>query len=334
MSNIIKAALMLGGLGAVFGALLAVVGRLFSVPEDARKSALRECLPGANCGGCGFAGCDAYAEAVASGSAPVGKCPVGGDAAAQKMADIMGVTVEAVEPLVATVMCRGSLDSCHVRFEYEGPQSCRSASLAAFGDKDCRFSCLGYGDCAVKCPFGAIKVGSDRLARIDASLCQGCGKCVETCPRGVIALVPRKNPVHVVCSALDKGKTVRDHCTSGCIGCGKCARSCDFGALTMQNNLPHIDAEKCVGCMRCADSCPTGALQANEEMRSRAVIRYDRCTGCGSCQDSCRYNAVMGNIGHPHGVIAWNCVGCGQCEDKCPEKCIRMVHGENLRARK
>ena len=86
--------------------------------------------------------------------------------------------------------------------------------------------------------------------------------------------------------------------------------------------------------MRCADSCPTGALQANEEMRRRAVIRYDRCTGCGSCQDACRYNAVMGNIGHPHGVIAWNCVGCGQCEDKCPEKCIRMVHGENLRARK
>lgn len=332
MSNIIKAALMLGGLGAVFGALLAIVGRLFSVPEDERQSALRACLPGANCGGCGFAGCDAYAGAVAAGLAPVGKCPVGGDAAAQKMADIMGITASCVEPRVASILCQGGLDCCRARFEYEGPQTCKSAALAAGGDKECRFSCLGYGDCAVKCPFGAIKVDANRLARVDASLCTGCGLCADACPRGVIALVPRANPVHVVCSAMDKGKTVRDHCASGCIGCGKCARSCDFGALTMVNNLPRIDPDKCVGCMRCADSCPTGSLQANEEMRRRAVIRYDRCTGCGSCESACRYNAVMGNPGHPHGVIAWNCVGCGACEAACPEKCIRMVHGENLHA--
>jgi len=330
MNEILKSALMLGGLGLAFGALLALVGKLFAVPEDARKNSLRECLPGANCGGCGFAGCDAYAEAVALGNAPVDKCPVGGQETAQKMADIMGVQAQAMEPMVATIMCRGDLDRCRVRFDYEGPKTCRNAALTASGDKDCRFSCLGYGDCVAKCPFGAIKVGSNRLAYVDSALCRGCGVCAESCPRGVIALVPRNHPVRVTCSAMDKGKTVRDHCQVGCIGCGKCARMCDFGALTMVNNLPHIDQDKCVGCMRCADNCPTGALRANEERRRHAVIRYDHCDGCGTCAESCRYHAIMGEKGHPHGVIDWNCVGCGQCEKACPNNCIHMVHAEKL----
>ena len=331
MKSILIATAVLGGLGLVFGALLALVSRLFAVPVDERQSALRDCLPGANCGGCGFAGCDAYAEAVASGKAEVGKCPVGGEAVAKKMGDIMGVAVAAQEPMVAVVRCRGSLDRCHVRFEYEGPQTCKNAALAAGGDKDCRFSCLGYGDCVSACAFNAITVGKDRLARIDADKCRGCGQCVATCPRGVLSLLPRSHRVQSACSALDKGKAVRDRCTAGCISCGKCARTCDFGAITMVNNLPQIDWEKCVGCMRCADGCPTGALQPNEEMRRRAVIRYDKCVGCGTCVESCRYKAIMGQDGEPHTIVAWNCVGCGQCASACPQGCIQLVHAEKLK---
>ena len=330
MNAILIATAAMGSLGLIFGALLALVSRLFAVPVDERKSALRDCLPGANCGGCGFAGCDAYAEAVASGKAEVGKCPVGGEAVAKKMGDIMGVTVSAQEPMMAFVRCQGDLEHCQLRFDYEGPRTCKNAALAASGDKGCRFSCLGYGDCVEKCAFGALTVDKNRLAHVDPDKCRGCGQCVTACPRGILTMLPRTSQVYIACSALDKGKAVRDHCTAGCISCGKCARTCDFGAITMVNNLPQIEWEKCVGCMRCADGCPTGALQPNEEMRRRAIIRYDKCTGCGECVTACKYKAILGEAGNPHNVNSWYCVGCGECAKACPEQCIQLVHAVKL----
>ena len=145
---------MIGGMGLIFGALLAIVGRIFRVEEDPKKAAVRECLPGANCGGCGFAGCDAYAEQVASGNAPVDKCPVGGDAVAQQIAEIMGVEAGKREKRIATVRCRGSLDRCKLRFDYDGPRDCKSAALVAGGDKPANTVALASAIARPPAPLG------------------------------------------------------------------------------------------------------------------------------------------------------------------------------------
>ncbi|HIU33816.1 MAG TPA: RnfABCDGE type electron transport complex subunit B [Candidatus Pullichristensenella excrementigallinarum] len=324
---ILTAALMIGGMGLIFGAVLAIVGRIFAVKEDPRKAEVREVLPGANCGGCGFAGCDAYAQAIAEGKVEVNRCPVAGEKGAAAIAQIMGVEAGAMEKKVAIVRCRGSLDQCGLRFEYDGPKDCKSAALVAAGDKNCQYSCLGFGDCEAACPFDAIHVTSGRLAAVDVDKCRGCGVCVAACPRGVLQLRPAEHPVHSTCSAMEKGKVVRDNCTAGCIGCGKCAKMCKFGALTLKNNLPEIDLEKCVGCMQCADNCPTGALAANDALRRHAVIHYPDCTGCGDCKAACLFDAIAGEPSQRHSVIEWNCVGCAKCFDACTHGCIEMLPG-------
>lgn len=325
MTSVLIAAAVMGAIGLIFGAVLGIVGKKFAVPENPLRDAVRNELPGANCGGCGFAGCDAYAEAVAGGKAAVNLCPVGGEAVAEKLAAAMGVTAEAQEKMVATVQCRGASDRCQTRFEYVGPMDCRSAALAAQGDKACSYSCLGLGSCEKACPFGAIKV-VDRLAVVDEDLCRACGACVDACPRSVLKLMPVKKAVYRSCSAMERGKIVRDHCTAGCLGCGKCQRSCKFGALTMVNDLPEIDLAKCVGCMSCADNCPTGALRANEALRRRALINFAKCTGCDDCVAACQFGAIIKNAEGRHTVVDWNCVGCSACAQACQHGCIQLVH--------
>lgn len=331
MTSVLIAAAVMGAMGLVFGAVLALVGKKFAVPENPQRDAVREQLPGANCGGCGFAGCDAYAAAVAEGKAPVNRCPVGGEAVAAEIARVMGVESEAQQKMVATVMCRGASDRCQTRFEYMGPKDCRSAALAAQGDKACAYSCLGLGSCEAACAFDAIHI-KDRLAVVDEDKCRGCGKCVDSCPRSVLKLMPASHPVHRICSAMERGKIVRDNCTAGCIGCGKCQRSCKFGALTMVDNLPEIDLDKCVGCMSCADNCPTGALKSNDALRRRALINFSKCTGCDACAQACQFDAIVKNENGQHTVVDWNCVGCGKCAEACQHGCIRLVQTVRYKA--
>ena len=177
---ILTAALMIGGMGLIFGALLAIVGRIFRVEEDPRKAQVRECLPGANCGGCGYAGCDAYAAAVVNEGAPVNRCPVGGEKVAREIAAIMGVEAGSSTRMVATVLCQGDADTCKIKFPYEGLTECRALFLASGGDKACKYSCLGLGSCAKVCDFGAITV-ENRLVHIDPDKCKGCGRCIGAC---------------------------------------------------------------------------------------------------------------------------------------------------------
>ena len=318
---------IIGVMGLLFGAVIAITGKLFAVKTDPKKDAVREVLPGANCGGCGFAGCDAYAQAAADGEAPPNKCPVGGEKVAEEIGRIVGVEVQKVEDRVALVRCQGDTGSCGIRFQYDGPKTCRAASLAAMGDKSCQFSCLGFGDCQAVCKFNAVIIEDGRLARIDTDKCVGCGVCAGTCPRGVIELVGRKQAVRVTCSATDKGPVVRENCVSGCIACGKCVKACLFNAIQLKNNLPVIDHRRCMGCMQCADSCPTGALGANEGLRRHAMIHYPECTGCDNCGVVCHFGAIIGAEGESHSVIEWNCVGCGWCEEVCPHGCIELLPG-------
>lgn len=327
MTTILYAAGILGVLGLIFGGALALIGNKFAVKENPARNAVREALPGANCGACGYPGCDAYADAIVNDNVAIGLCPVGGNDTMMKISGILGINAEAHEKMVAVVMCRGGGERCHIRFEYDGPKDCRSAALVAQGDKACSFSCLGLGNCERVCPFGAITVNDMRLAEVDESKCVGCGICTMECPRAVLRLYPQDRPVRRTCSAMARGKIVMSNCTAGCVGCGKCERACKFSAIHLINDLPEIDYNKCAGCMSCADNCPTGALASNEALRLQAVINPKLCDDCGECAKACPYEAIAHDEMGRHTVAAWNCTGCKECLKTCKPGAIQMTPG-------
>lgn len=329
---IVYAALVLGGMGLLFGLLLTFTSRVFAVPGNPKRDAIREVLPGANCGGCGFPGCDGCADAIAAGKAPVNACPVGGSAVGAKVAEIMGVETSSDEvKMAARVICQGDLEHCRTKFRYEGIQDCVAASLVNGGNRSCQYACLGLGTCVRACPFGAIRIDEyKKIAVIDQEKCQSCGKCMEVCPKHVIQLQPVNRPVQVLCRAAESGILVSDNCRVGCIGCERCFQACKFEAITMENHLPKIDATRCRGCMMCAEACPTGALWADWDQRKIADIDKDLCVGCTLCKKTCQFEAIVGSLRTPHEVTE-ACTGCGQCAEKCPKKAITMKVREHTR---
>lgn len=259
MENIIIAVGILGVMGLAFGLLLGVAAKVFEVPVDPKVAQVRDALPGANCGACGFPGCDGLAEAIAAGDAPVNGCPVGGDQAASAIANIMGTDAGETVKKVARVICNGTCDNASNKFKYEGIEDCRAAALVAGGDKSCSYGCLGYGTCKKVCAFGAIEI-VDGIAVIDKEKCTSCGACLDVCPKAVIELVPYDQKVFVDCNSNKKGKEVRDACSVGCIGCQICVKKCPFDAMDFEDNLAHINYDKCKNCRICAKECPTGAI--------------------------------------------------------------------------
>ena len=268
--DILIAIAILGGLGLVFGLVLAAASKVFYVETDPRLDQLNACLPGANCGGCGFAGCGAYAEAVLKGEAPVGKCASGGNECAQAMAAIMGVQAEAVTRKVAMVRCSGArtfdaegnlTKGAKMKANYEGFHDCLAASkVGGSGPLSCKFGCLGYGSCTRVCKYGAISV-KNGVAVVDEDLCVGCMACAQVCPRKVITAVEPDRNVVIACNSLAKGAVTNRACTIGCIGCGKCMKTCPSGAITITNNLAQIDYSKCTNCGECAKVCPKGLIK-------------------------------------------------------------------------
>ena len=268
--DILIAIAILGGLGLVFGLVLAAASKVFYVETDPRLDQLNECLPGANCGGCGFAGCGAYAEAVLKGEAPVGKCASGGNEAAKAMAAIMGVEAEEVTRKVAMVRCSGArtfdaegnlTKGAKMKATYEGFHDCLAASkVGGSGPLSCKFGCLGYGSCTKVCKYGAISV-KNGVAVVDEDLCVGCMACAQVCPRKVITAVEPDRNVIIACNSLAKGAVTNRACTIGCIGCGKCMKTCPSGAITITNNLAQIDYSKCTNCGQCATVCPKGLIK-------------------------------------------------------------------------
>jgi len=323
--EVLYAALVLGGMGALFGILLTVASRVFAVPANPKLDAVRELLPGANCGGCGFPGCDGCADAIASGKAPVNACPVGGSECAKKIAEALGQEVEEGSVrLVAQVICQGTTELCKEKFQYSGISDCVAASLVNDGNRSCKYACLGLGTCVRACPFDAIHVDPAKgIAVVDREKCQSCGKCVEACPKNVIELQPENMPVRLMCRAADEGILVSDNCRVGCIGCERCFHACKFGAIEMKNHLPIIDPDKCRGCMMCAEACPTNAIWAAWDQRKIAEIDKNECIGCGLCKRQCQFESIVGEVKKPHEVLN-ACTGCGKCAEKCPKKCITM----------
>ena len=265
MSEILIAIGILGGLGLVFGLVLAAASKVFYVETDPRLDQLNACLPGANCGGCGYAGCGGYAEAVLSGEAPIGKCASGGNECAQNMAAIMGVKAEEVTRKVALVRCSGEkrydksgnlVAGAKLKAEYEGFQDCVSASrIGGNGPLSCKFGCLGFGTCVKACKYDAISVVNG-VAKVNEDRCVGCMACASVCPRNLIVPVEPKRNVVIACASLAKGAVTTRGCTVGCIGCGLCKKICPKDAITIERNLAVIDYSKCDNCGLCATVCP------------------------------------------------------------------------------
>lgn len=261
--GILIAAALVGGLGIVIGLLLGVAGEKFKVEVDEKEVAVRELLPGNNCGGCGFAGCDALAKAIAVGEAAVNACPVGGEAAGSKIAEVMGVESAPGERMVAFVKCAGTCDKSEDKYNYFGISDCRMAYVVpGHGDKKCSYGCMGLGSCVKACPFDAIHIVNG-VAFVDKEACKACGKCVAACPKHLIELVPYGAEYKVSCSSNDKGKAVKDACMAGCIGCLLCAKNCPSGAVKVENNLAKIDYSLCTNCGTCATKCPVKIIHGN-----------------------------------------------------------------------
>lgn len=265
---IVTAALVIGVISVIIGILLGFLSVKFKVESDPREAEVRDCLAGSNCGGCGYAGCDAYAHAIVSEGAAPNLCPSANTA---KIGEIMGVCVLEKARSVAVVKCSGDCSNTQDNYLYGDERDCRVAYLApGHGAKKCAYGCCGLGTCASVCPFDAIRIVNG-LAKIDRSKCQACGRCVSVCPNKLIEIIPESAPYIVLCSSKSKGKDVKAACSVGCIGCGMCMRVCESGAITLENNLAKIDYSKCIGCGKCAEKCPCKIIRSPQKAETEAV---------------------------------------------------------------
>ncbi len=269
MLDILIAVAILGGLGLVFGLVLAIASKVFYVETDPRLEELMETLPGANCGGCGYAGCGGYAQAVIDGKAAVGQCMAGGNECAEKMAAIMGVKAEKVARRVAMVRCtgyrrtddNGNPVGLKLKGYYEGVHDCVAATkVGGRGHTICKFGCLGFGNCVKACKYDAIHI-VDGVALVDFEKCVGCMSCAAACPRNIITSVDYNHDVAIGCASHAKGSVTMRGCTKGCVGCGMCVKICPKDAITIDRNLAVIDYSKCDGCGLCATVCPKHMIQ-------------------------------------------------------------------------
>jgi Na+-translocating ferredoxin:NAD+ oxidoreductase RNF subunit RnfB len=265
MNTIIFTVVVLSSLGVMLAVILYFVAQKFKVFEDPRIDEVVEILPGANCGGCGYAGCRAFAETlVKNDDISDLLCPVGGNNVMNKAAEHLGKIAATKDPLIAVVRCAGS---CEVRPRtnlFEGAGSCAVMAATYSGDTGCGFGCLGQGDCVVSCSFDAIRINPETLLpEVDDEKCTACGSCVKACPKFIIELRkkgPKNRRIFVSCINKDKGGVARKSCGAACTGCTKCQKVCTFEAITISGNLAYIDYSKCRLCRKCVPECSTNAI--------------------------------------------------------------------------
>lgn len=258
--EIIIATIVVAVIGLGIGIALVTTGKKFYVEVDEREEAVRACLPGNNCGACGYAGCDAVAAAIVKGEASVNTCPVNSNDSIQKIGRIMGVEVSEKVRQTAYVKCGGDCTHTQQKCNYVGIPDCRSAVLAGLSIWDCDYGCLGLGSCVKACNYQGIRI-LNGVAVVDPKKCQGCGACVIACPKHLIQLIPADQKYMVRCENPEKGAEVKKVCTAGCIGCKICVKQCEQEAITLDGFLAKIDPEKCSGCGKCAEKCPAGVIQ-------------------------------------------------------------------------
>ena len=264
-TTIIWTIAVITGLGLLLALALYLVAQRFKVEEDPRIEEVDKAMPGANCGGCGFAGCHAFAEAaVKAPNLDNNYCPVGGNETMKKVAAILGYEVKEKAPMVAVVRCNPANCGDKRRSNYDGLRSCAFQNTVYTGESGCPFGCLGCGDCVAACQFDAIHMGPDGVPVVDADKCTACGACAKACPRRIIELRnkgKKERRVYVSCVNKEKGAVAMKTCANACIGCGKCAKVCPMEAITVEGNLSYIDYKKCIACRKCVTECPTGAIK-------------------------------------------------------------------------
>lgn len=256
------AGLVLLGVGVAFAVVLNIAHGRLKVERDPVVEAIEAALPGANCGGCGFPGCSAYAEALAEDHKLLGKCGPGGDPLMKQLAAVLGIEAGATAPVRPVVHCAAHQADRMGGGRYAGIKGCSEAQTIA-GAMGCPYGCLGFGDCVRACDFDAIDM-VDGLARVDYHKCVGCGACVQACPRQIIELVPftEEAMLTVACSSVDKAKEVRSYCKVGCVGCGLCAKL-EPTTFQMRQNLAAIDYEqygRWAASEKAIKKCPRAAM--------------------------------------------------------------------------
>ncbi|MDR0761094.1 MAG: RnfABCDGE type electron transport complex subunit B [Treponema sp.] len=269
MSIVLITAVFAAVLAFVLGTALGFFRRFFAVTQDPLAGQIREILPGANCGACGYPGCDAYAAAVAKGEAGISSCSVGGPGVAERLAALVGGDASVV-PVVAVLACRGTKDRAPVKGEYTGVRTCRGAKLSAGGTKLCAWGCLGFGDCTAVCAFGALSMGENGLPQIDRAKCTGCKVCVGECPQGVLREIPRdQQGAFVFCSNRNPVKArVMKTCKAGCIKCELCVKNCPQKCIVMDRGIPIVDYGKCDSCGTCVSKCPTKVFKLLQDAQA------------------------------------------------------------------
>lgn len=328
MSIILIPAAIVGGLGLIFGFILAFASKVFHVEVDPKIEQIIDALPGANCGACGRPGCAGYAEAVVLEGEEITKCAPGGEKVVKAIGAIMGVSASAQERRIAVIHCQsGGTSNTHLRYEYNGIATCKAAVQVSNGPNLCNYGCVFQNDCIEACMFDAIHIDENGMRVIDEEKCTACGACVRACPRNLIELVPISKKVHILCASKDKGKEAKVRCgnETACIGCGMCVRKCPVGAIELKDNIAVIDYEKCISCGLCAGVCPTKAIiDEKAGQRGKAVIREEDCIGCTICAKKCPVDAIRGELKQTHKVDPEKCIGCEICVQKCPKKCIEI----------
>lgn len=260
MNQIIFPVMLVSGIGLIAGLILAIASAIMAVPNDEITEKIKDVLPGANCGACGFSGCEGYAKALSSGSAKTGLCAPGGSKTAESISKILGVKSEKIEYKTALVKCSGTYDNTRNKMIYQGIESCKAAAKLYGGASSCSYGCLGLGDCVKSCKYGAITI-CNGVAIIDPKKCKGCSMCITSCPKGLIKFVPLKMQSVVRCSNRDKGAKTKKACDVGCIGCMRCTKVCEFDAIKVENHVAMINPYKCTGCGKCIEICPQECIQ-------------------------------------------------------------------------
>lgn len=274
MSAIITPIILVVVVGAIAAVILTLAAKFMAVPVDETAVAVRGVLPGANCGACGYAGCDDYAGALAADPANVSAtlCTPGGATSSSAISKILGVDAGSAVPVVARVLCSGISEKTKDDMEYQGFKSCQANKLFFNGHGACKYGCMGYGDCVAACKFDAIHICGG-IAVVDRDACVGCGACSKACPNQLIEIVPKTARVFVGCSSCDTGKVTRNVCEVGCIACKLCEKECKFDAIKVENNHAIIDAEKCKNCGLCVKKCPRHIIHLIPKPGAKPVVK-------------------------------------------------------------